>query len=67
MTLELAPNITDQEVTVRTLPDGIREVGSGEAFLARLTALNNPVQVNIVESVATIIIVSDIGVFIIRF
>lgn len=53
------PSVDSSEVSVSIVADDIFEASSGEMFLLRLSGRAYPVQVNIVQSVASIIIVED--------
>ena len=64
MSLSFAPTDTELTVTIDIISDDILEnVGTtGELFLVRLTALNNPIQVDLTQNFATIIIVDSPGI-----
>ncbi len=59
-TLTFSPSDAFLDVAVDIISDDIPEAGGGEVFLGRIRALpSNPIQVDILDGVATILIVED--------
>lgn len=65
-TLSFSPADTELTVTIEINSDDIIEsVGNtGELFLVRLTTMDNPIQVDLTENIATVTIVDVPGIYV---